>query len=187
MRSDFLLFVSAVLYSSVSAAADLPDSLLDCSKEADETTRLACYDREISRIKQPAPNNGVAASVPEPAIITEDVVPTAEKTTTADTIAVGSRETVMADFGKDEQTLRSEREQEEGSIDEMHATLIAIAEDRQGKRIFTLDNDQVWAEKFVNKALRLETGDAVRIKSGALGSFRLFGSGKRSTKVERIR
>lgn len=187
MRSDVFLLVLAGFFSSVAVAVDLQDGLLRCSQEENDAARLDCYDREIARIRQSAPAQRVDESMWNPAIAKPEATTATESKTVSLATESGLQESNIADFGKDEKMLRSEREQESGSIDEMYATVVAIEKSASGKRVFSLDNGQVWLEKFETRALKVEPGDPVRIKSGAFGSYRLFGSAKLSAKVERIR
>lgn len=154
-------FPVSLLLLSFADAAELPTSLLACTDETDDARRLVCYDRALSELRpQPAP------SAAEPAAPT----------------TVASNAELESDFGK-EARMEEDREQ----LEELSASVAGIETRTNGKRIFTLDNGQVWAEQAERKQLRVDTGDPIRIRAGSLGSFRLFASGKVSTRVERIR
>jgi hypothetical protein len=62
-----------------------------------------------------------------------------------------------------------------------------IEKNRQGKRLFTLDNGQLWAETDRDR-LRIRKGQQVIIERGAFGSYNLKREGaKRFIKVMRRR
>lgn len=86
-------------------------------------------------------------------------------------------------FGK-EARLETEREK----LDELRAGIVRVDAAQRDRRVFVLDNGQVWAEQSANERLKVTVGDPVRIRAGSLGSFRLFvEGGKLSTRVERVR
>lgn len=176
MKYDYVfLFLLGMLPAN--GPAEASDKLMECADVANETERLACYDRETARIQAPA----------SAAPVVQEVAPAAPQAATVATSKTDAPPANVDDFGKDEKMRREEREEESGPVKEIHAVIVSIEQSRYGKRTFTLDNGQVWTEKFVMKAMRLESGDTVRIKSGSLGSYKLYGSGKVSTKVERRR
>lgn len=74
-----------------------------------------------------------------------------------------------------------------------HRSTVA-KEERQKERgtnsdelVVTLANGQVWAQKAADSRFDLEVGDAVIVKSAALGSFLMVAPGGSSTRVSRIR
>lgn len=77
------------------------------------------------------------------------------------------------------------REAQELGTLESKITGITAAGD--GRRTFTLANGQVWKEKAPNGMARFDVGQAVRIEPAALGSFMMFGKGKRGTRVTRTK
>jgi len=56
-----------------------------------------------------------------------------------------------------------------------------------GEVVVTLDNGQVWTELSASSALRVKTGDTVRIEAGTLRSFILVTPNGHSGKVKRIK
>jgi hypothetical protein len=155
------VFVAALAHSSI-----LPESLTLCADEADDALRLACYDREVGRTTTAVVVAAPDSEAAEDAAVTMPRLPEEEFGMTAD--------------------LERKASEPVDDLNEIRATIVKITTRRYGNRVFTLDNGQVWLEKSEERSLRLNTGDPVRIVSGALGSFKLFGSGKRPTKVERI-
>jgi hypothetical protein len=55
-----------------------------------------------------------------------------------------------------------------------------------GALVISLDNDQVWMQNQPTEYFPLKVGDAVEIRSAALGSFMMFAPSKRATRVTRI-
>lgn len=158
-----------------------------CLQIGDDADRLECYDRIASSSGQQQID--VALAEQQSADVSEatEAHPAGNASVDPAGSAADDLPPAVEDFGKDEGMLRAERERERGSVREIHATVESIVQNRYGKRTFTLDNGQVWVERFESRSLKVEPGDRVRIKSGALGSYRLFGSGKVSTKVQRVR
>jgi hypothetical protein len=66
------------------------------------------------------------------------------------------------------------------------ARVTRIDENALGKRVFTLDNGQVWAQKD-SKRLIVHEGDEVMIERGALSAFYLSAGDNRRIQVARIR
>jgi hypothetical protein len=69
----------------------------------------------------------------------------------------------------------------------LESKLTAVVSSGDGRRTFTLANGQVWKEKTPNGMALFSVGQAVRIEPGVLGSFTMFGQGKRGTRVTRTK
>lgn len=168
MQSRYLhaCALMGVLAVPAAMADEVAESWRRCAELEDDGRRLACYDRHASGgvVAGSAPA-GASATAPE------------EAATSAEAPA---DRTAEKDFGRTEA-------RNEYQPDEISATISRIQTRSNGERIFSLDNGQVWAEKSPAPSLRLEVGDTIRIKSGLFGSHRLFGSGKRSSGVDRVR
>ncbi len=52
--------------------------------------------------------------------------------------------------------------------------------------IFTLDNNQVWAQVDPQRSIQYAVGDAVRIEHGAMSSLWLVADKHRKTRVKRV-
>lgn len=63
--------------------------------------------------------------------------------------------------------------------------IVAMGATRDGKLIFTLDNQQVWVQSEV-KTLEFVVGDVVHIEHGAMGSLWLAADKGRKTRVKRV-
>jgi len=158
--------LAAMATLALNAAAQAPESgLMACRAEADDTRRLACYDREIDRTsQQPVSGEAVPAAPPAPSATPEER------------------------FGRTGEMSREEndrRAQAARDLTELNATVIEIWTRADGLMVFTLDNGQIWKQIRPDSLFRLKTGDKVKIQPAALGSFLLSGPFKRSTRVTR--
>jgi hypothetical protein len=60
--------------------------------------------------------------------------------------------------------------------------IVAVGASRDGKLIFTLDNQQVWIQSEV-KTIEFAVGDVVHVEHGAMGSLLLAADKGRKTRV----
>lgn len=162
--------LAAGLSISTGMADEVPEQLRRCAEIEDDARRLACYDRHV---------RGGAAE-------TTAAAPSAAAPVSGSP-APGSSEPPPAADAEQGFGLPEEREQREEEPDLISARITRIDVRRNGERIFTLDNGQMWVEDSPAPSLRLEVGDTVTIKAGLFGSHRLFGSGHRSSGVDRVR
>ncbi len=164
----------AALMPALAPGSILPESLTACAVETDDVLRLACYDRAVGR----------ASTADE--VTTPDSVAADDATEViVEVAAVSTPPTPEEEFGMTA-NLEAEAPEPDDDLSEIRANIVKITTRHYGNRVFTLDNGHVWLEKTEERSLRLAVGDPVSIVSGAFGSFKLFGSGKRPTKVERI-
>jgi len=63
--------------------------------------------------------------------------------------------------------------------------IVAVGNTRDGKLIFTLDNQQVWIQSEV-KTIEFVVGDVVHVEHGAMGSLWLAADKGRKTRVKRV-
>jgi hypothetical protein len=147
------------------ASTETMESLRACVNEADDVRRLECYDREMAR--QAASTSNAQASnatpAPRPPLTPEER------------------------FGlNDDQAHMQEHTDDPPAIDRLTATISALSHRAQGELVMTLSNGQVWAQKQAS-SFEVKVGDAVTIKSAALGSFLMSTASGRSTRVTRLR
>lgn len=169
MRYPALMLLLLAAFSRGAANADVSEGAVDfedCASLADNDRRLACYDHAAETLANEEPVTSKA---------------TAQEIGVGRTESEPARAELEAAFGM-EARLAEQGE----SLEQIGAKLETVETLGSGKRIFRLDNNQVWAEQTANPRVRLAAGDQVRIKAGSLGSFRLFGTGKKSTRVERV-
>jgi hypothetical protein len=160
-----------------SAAAGDTDDLHRCAEMESDAQRLECYDT-VLRSDAAEPHEQQSATVESSG---SAVAKAPAQNPPAPVEPAPASE---ARFGVDTPAEPAKPAEE---MKALGARIAAIEVRRNGERIFTLDNGQVWAEKSPSPSLHLEVGDRVTVKSGLFGSHRLFGSGKRSSGVDPVR
>jgi hypothetical protein len=65
------------------------------------------------------------------------------------------------------------------------AKVTAITHRPHGELVYTLDNGQVWAQLLAAES-RIEVGNTVSVKPGAMGSFFLYSPSGLATRVKRV-
>jgi hypothetical protein len=77
-------------------------------------------------------------------------------------------------------------EQRTPSDEILPGKIIALGETATGKKIFTLDNGQVWIQTEPQPQLRFDVGDVIRIEHGAMSSLWLAADKNRKVRVKRV-
>lgn len=169
MRADTTLFMVAIVLVAATAGGEPGAS---CAQIDDDAQRLACYDRGANRT---ASADGTAGVAPES---TKD---SDSADVSGESLPKSSRDERSAEdaFGV------QQRPSEDAELEQIHAVVTEVVALPGNKRQFNLDNGQIWLETSTTTRLRLSPGDSIRIKRGAFGSYRLFGTGKTSTRVTR--
>ena len=181
----------------VVVAETLEEVLRTCAAEANDSLRLACYDRTVgSRLK---PTVAAAASrsgaAPTPAAAPSDPAAasaagaseTTARGTTASGPGVAPAGPGASDFGVRNGPLDQRRYAAPAGPSEISAAVTRIEERSGGLLVFSLDNGQSWIQNEPSGNFPLKVGDTVRIRAGALGSYMLLAPSKRFTHVTRIR
>jgi hypothetical protein len=140
-----------------------PAALRACAKIADNSGRLACFDREIARLSGADPSDQQSAVV--------SLAP----------------EEKFGLSGQRLQQLEAKEPAHRPEIKELHAHIVRTSPGSYGHEVFELDNGQVWQQTETKSDFTIRTGDAVTIDSGALGSFWLSLSAHQATRVKRLR
>jgi hypothetical protein len=155
--------LAAWVLSSFAVAQPLPPSLQKCSEEQDASTRLACYDREIARLKAAtAGASSPAAPAPSP----------------------------EENFGVAGELLRKKQEREESSapqLKRLDSTIVKVTARVRGEGVYQLENGQVWEQKEVSSSFVVRAGDRITIEPGSLGTYWLVNEEGRRTRVKRVR
>jgi hypothetical protein len=168
MGSTRVIPASLALLLAIGAAeasAESDAALRACRAEADDSRRLACYDREMDR--------ALTAASPAAPMVVPAAVLTAEE-----------------QFGREGAMAREEtdrKEQESRSLDELQAKVNEIWTRSDGLMVITLDNGQEWKQNRPDAFFRLKKGDLVKIQPAAMNSFLMSGPSKRSTRVTRVK
>jgi hypothetical protein len=141
-----LVGLTIIAGPALSADAQL-ESARRCTQIKDSLERLVCFDKAFAAAAAPAAPIVAAAPTPAPA--------------PAATPALG-----------DEQVKRPEGKQDESPL-EVDATVTAMKGLPGDLARITLDNGQVWEQLQASVRFDVRVGDTVRIKKGALGSYRM--------------
>jgi hypothetical protein len=152
-------FAASIAVQAIAAAAE-PDMerLRVCASEADESVRLKCYDREMSR----------------------------ESTASSANVATGSRQRSELESDRRDDKRHQTEANEASNKKPVKATVTRLSELEHGELVVTLDNGQRWVQ--IDPTLfPLEVGDEVTVLPGALRSWWLVGpNGHVRTRVKRI-
>jgi len=101
--------------------------------------------------------------------------------------AAASDTTLSAEerFGlSDEQQRKKENQPEPDKVDHLNGTVTALSKRPQGELVVTLDNKQVWAQRYPESFV-VNVGDTVTIKSTFIGSYLMVLRGQ-TTRVSRV-
>jgi hypothetical protein len=178
-------------------------SLHDCMSITSDKQRLACFDREMAKLdstetKHGAPASGdgktnAQASTGNP---TSDDGKTNTQTSTGNPTS-GAKATAPSaasltperTFGlSGDQILQLEARQggtPPAKLKSLTAQIASVSHNAEGRWVFTLDNGQVWRQTET-RSFEASPGAAVRISSGAMGSFWIETSKHNWTRVERV-
>lgn len=152
----------------------VPASVRSCAAEADPGRRLACYDREIARFPEPAPQ---AATKREP--LTNSPAGKPQPASSANVAATSAANARPSPGDEQKATKQGSAEQ-----DARHLSARVVSIDRSpSQMVLHLDNGQAWQQvQAVSGDLSLRPGDTVKIDK-QLGSYWLTGPYVRSMKV----
>lgn len=158
-HTTLALAATALIHCAGVQAQTLPAALQVCADDPEDRQRLACYDREIAKLRALPNAPDVAAPSPTAAFGLRGPITTQEKT----------------------------RQAEQQSLDQIIARIAHLDTQPRGEYILTLDNDQVWEQTSAASSYHLAIGEQVTIKRGLLGSFTLINSSRRTISVTRRR
>lgn len=153
-----------------------------CAGIGEDGARLACYDRTFGRGSAPisAPAKpATAAAVPVAA-----AAGTAAAIPAADAAAKAQREFGLSETDKRALDNNKSLPQEPESLT---ATVKSASRRPTGEQVFVLENGQVWVETTTFTAARVQPGDAVTVRKGALGSYLLVTPKRIATHVRRLK
>lgn len=174
IRATQLLAAGLICWAGQSSAGDdvLPERLRACAALPVDAERLACYDREVTRVGPAAAASPTAAAPPA----------------AQGTPATQPGPTPQERFGLPPGKLNEKYPAPAGSepLRELSARVTSARLLASGNVLIELDNGQAWRQIDKDVDLRLTTGSAVTIRPGALGSYWMSASG-RGAHVRRIR
>lgn len=147
------------------ATAD-SDGLHQCAAIDAAQARLACYDKLAGRMPPPSGQEAAAPGRPAP------VAPAA---------GVAAGDEGAAQFGLSP----AQRKVVPSGPSAIQARIAGLSADRLGNAVVALDNGQTW--HVSDNDARLEVGQEVTIKRGALGSFLMTTPDRHSYHARRTR
>ncbi len=186
------------------ASAALPNPLADglrqCASESDQAKRLTCFDAlaaglpkveadqfgltaDIARKRQPQvkqPGTTAAGGTGTNGTLTAGTT----TTITANTVGSATRATAGTAGTMGAATPNKAEAKPHGEV--LPGKITALRQASGGVLVFTLDNNQVWAQADADTRFSFKVGDDVRIEHGAMGSFWLAATKGRKTKVKRV-
>jgi hypothetical protein len=145
-----LVLIGTALFRAPAAWSGLPDALQSCTREQDDSRRLACYDREIPRLPALLGSSPAVSPEQKPRLSAPDA-----------------------------------RNRPGHQI--LSSVVSAIHERGDGRTAITLANGNTWVQGEAWEAFHVSVGDAITIKTGALGSYHLYTPSGLATRVTRER
>ena len=149
---------------SAEAVTQVVDKIVGCGELQDTRQRLACFDREIAPLAK-----AKASVLPAAPVV---------RAATAPAPAIGHEQ-----LG-----IKAGSQAKPQEILQVHVASILAVE--PGVYLVSLDNSQVWRHEDEHQASYLRAGDAVTIRKGVLGNYRLTrdaGESKNWIGVTRVR
>ena len=186
-------FAACLSASSPALAQAIPPTLITCSTQTDSGERLACYDREIARLRQlPATTSSGARP--------SSATPTAPAVTSAPPVAIAPPPNSYAPpdpnnpvdidrFGltPDMQHQRQEEGRAPKELSQITAHVTSIRYLPHGEIVVGLDNNQTWQQAEYDGDVSMNVGDPVTIKAGALTAYYMKPRVGRIVRVRRLR
>ena len=162
-------------------AQGVPQSIADCASQKRDATRLACFDREVAKLTQPA----------------KSVVPTpVDPTSPGPSAPIVATEQHKNLSPKDDEfgvsgDLARKRAQATKSVNaplqELHASITGIKSKPYGELVLELDNGQVWEQTEKKSTFIIKAGEQIVINQHKLGSFFLTSASGAVCRVRRTR
>jgi hypothetical protein len=165
-RKLIAALVAAVAMVEARAASLSQDQLVACAGMTDSAARLACYDREVAPLAREVAGRARASSPAAP-------TPAHVATPSPATVTAPATATTPAPSFGEEQLTREQRPAHEKEELTLHAGLSSQKSVGGGRFNLYLDNGQVWRHEDSVLGFYLKDGDAITIKKGALGSYKL--------------
>ena len=148
--------------------------LVECAKIDDPTSRLACYDNNMTRV-------GATARTTVPGQTVRGVVGGAAPIETQGPQGFGYEDVRAADPAR--------FQPRPGQLQEIHPRVASVSPREPGIYLVTLDDGAQWLfAEGVSSQFRLpRRGDEIEIERGSLGSFLMRIDGQSPVSVRRIR
>lgn len=154
------------------AAEPNTDALLACQKIAESSQRLACFDAESAKL-------GAALSRKDVVVVSRNEVKAAQKS------VFGLSLPRLGIFGGTQEASKAEANEEEG-VGYIDAHIESARQGPDGKWIFVLDDGARWAQSDTSNIRLPKSGDTMRIRRAALGSYMANINGRPAIRVRRL-
>jgi hypothetical protein len=181
--------VAAMVPDSAQAQSALPEALRACVALDNDAERLACFDRAVGALDARA-----AAAAAERARLADirareaAARAAAEQAEQARLAAQAAAQAKVDRFGAEAVTKGPGDPASGADLDELTAKIIAVTDAGLGLSVIDLDNGQRWRMTEADAGAVIRPGDAVRLKRGALGSYRMsLQRSGRTLRVLRVR
>jgi hypothetical protein len=193
------VFAACLSASSLALAQAVPPTLITCSTQTDSGERLACYDREIARLRGARPSSPTPNA---PAAVTATPSPNsaAPVVASAPVVSVAPPPNSYAPpdpnnpvdidrFGltPDMQHQRQEEGRAPKELSQITAHVTSVRYLPRGEIVVSLDNNQTWQQAEYDGDVSMNVGDPVTIKAGALTAYYMKPRVGRIVRVRRIR
>lgn len=161
MSIPLLHGLSLLTLSLATSTAFAADKSHDCSRLADPTERLACYDTAFPP----------AAGARGPIDIEAE------------------RAKALREFGlnKVQLTARLPEPLRDLAPERIEAKVIRVTPRATGERVVALDNGQIWLLTEVTSKGRLKPGDPIVVRTAALATFMMVTPGRVALRAKRIK
>jgi len=164
LRNLAILTVLSAFWPAWGATPSVAE-LLACTQVADATARLSCFDQRAAALSAA----GAAAATPAPV----------KKLTPEQKIGLTRDKVDALETGPGTPA--------EPQLKNIDAAIKSVSVDANNRKVFVLDNGQVWRQSQRDPAFTVKPGDTVHISAGALGSFFLSTNPHIATRVARVR
>jgi hypothetical protein len=170
------------------------DRLVACANVQDSLQRLVCFDREVAPFRSLMP--GAAAAVAPPAVVPPAAAPATPALPSPPAVArpvaapAAAAVDPSANFGAEQLAGKNRPPEPEAADAALHGRITGLRQTSPTVFTVTLDNGQVWRHEDQTLGAYLREGEAVTVRKGALGSYRLTrdeGDDKNWIRVTRIR
>jgi len=159
----------------------VPQSIVDCASLRKDSSRLACFDREIAELTASAQSAAPARAVPAPTATPAPVVVSSPPSNAI------SKEDEFGASGNLPRKRSDEKKPADTPLQELHGTVANVKTKPYGELILELDNGQVWEQPEKKSTFLVKVGEGVVIRQHKLGSFFLTTDAGAVTRVRRIR
>jgi hypothetical protein len=184
----FMALAAAPAWSAESPAAAV-EKIVACAEVQGSAARLACFDREVAPLRQRS-GSTVRAAPSAPAVpSTPARLPPVANVPAPSAAPPAATPAAVPSFGE-EQLDPKNRKEAPAEQQALQGKISTLRQAGATNYLVTLDNGQVWRHEDAQLGSYLRVGDAITIRPGALGSYRLTrdaGAARNWIRVTRVR